>query len=290
MTQNAPPPWGQPAPAAAPPWGAPAPAPAAAAPWGAQPAAPPAQGAWQPPPPQGSPTPPAPWGAQPAPAPAPQAPFMGQPAPMGYAPPGQVLNAPPQGYAPPGPPPGYGAPPQGYAAPPGYGGQPYGAPPAQAFAAPSMGGDVLDGVAGAKTRANNPWFPLGNFVVDLDVLKMFASKDPDKLGHIMIVGEFKIVWSDQATAVPGNTYSETLDLNKYGLSDWQNLITALYGGTPGVPEHIQHCTAQGYYSKANQLALCGEGQPKRGTRLRLWTHMNKGGTFTKHEWLPMPPG
>lgn len=272
MNNPPPPPWAQP--------GAPAPqaAPQAApvAPWtppalpGAPPGAPPWQGA-----PQAAPAPP--WQGAPAnpgyPSPAPaQAPWQG-------AQPAQNPGYPPPGYAPPGyPPPGYA--PQGYGQPT----QPLGAEA------------VLAGLAQTTvSEVKEPYFPAnGNFLVELDQIKMFPSKDSKRLGHTMVVVLAKVLQTDAPGIVPGALHAQVIDLNKFGLADLKVWLAAAHGAISGNAEHEQALLARGVYAPATVIEIVRSqtagGAPIRGRKMLLATPLNKKGSFTKHMWRPAPPG
>jgi len=128
--------------------------------------------------------------------------------------------------------------------------------------------------------------------VQIEELKAIESRDPAKLGHIMIVIECSILQSNVPGVVAGNRYAQVLDLMKYGKPDLKAILTALHGGRPGDPQWEQHLGQQGIYEPPAIVHFTGPTNPLRGRKLALTTvdqesRKTPGKHFTKHNWLPV---
>lgn len=218
------------------------------------------------------------------------------PAPAQVAPP----PPPPAAYAPPpnpgptaamGVPPGFTPAAPVYGAPPGV---PAGfaprVPQGDAAALIAAGGGFA-GVGDAKTFARGTPFPLGEFVIDVIEVKANISQNPKSQGAPQMIIISEVVSSTVPTAI-GGTYSQVINVSKFGKPDVKGFIGACLGADPGRPEQLEALNAQGAFSEASIIQICGPSQPFGGKkrRLRLVTFLNKSGNFTKHQYSPMTAG
>lgn len=152
---------------------------------------------------------------------------------------------------------------------------------------------ILADLGNADARGMSAkWFPPnGEFVVDLEDFKVQLSTDPAKKGHTIVVIEAKVAWTSTPAVLVGNVYSQTFDLNKYGLPDLKVFFTALHGKVPSDQAFAEMLQA-GFFVPQYVIQVANsktcQGRPVRGQRMLLITKLNKKGSFTKHGWRPAP--